>query len=187
MVSGAQSGPLPRATLATERLVLRPSERDDATRALEIQSDFEVTRMLRLARFPPDLEETVAWFSEHRQEWLSGTAYRFAVLHDDRMIGLIDIDEVAGGEGDLGYWFERANWGQGFATEAARAVVVFAFRDVGLTRLRSGHAADNPASGNVLAKLGFRPVAATRRPSRSRGHAILHQSYVLTREEGGTE
>jgi len=64
-------------------------------------------------------------------------------------------------------------------------VVAFAFRDVGLTRLPSGHAADNPASGNVLLKLGFRPLAATRRPSRSRGEDILHQSYLLTREESG--
>ena len=59
-----------------------------------------------------DLKETIAWFSEHRQEWLSGTAYRFAVLRDDRMIGLMDIDAVAGGEGDLGDWFERASWGR---------------------------------------------------------------------------
>ncbi|WP_051228795.1 GNAT family N-acetyltransferase [Pleomorphomonas oryzae] len=186
MMPANHSGSVRRVSLHTERLTLRPTNRADADRAFEIQSDWDVTRMLRMARFPPDLDETVGWFAEHEQEWLAGTAYRFAVLREGRMIGLVDIDEVDGGEGDLGYWFEKAGWGQGFAFEAARAVADFAFGALGLTRLRSGHAADNPASGNVLMKLGFRPLSATRRPSRSRGEDILHQSYVLMREESGT-
>lgn len=179
------SASVPRVSLRTARLVLRPSNRGDAERAFRIQSDFQVTRMLRMARFPPDLQETVAWFSDHEREWLSGTAYRFAVLRDERMIGLMDIDEVAGGEGDLGYWFEAASWGQGFASEAGRAVVAFAFGELRLKRLRSGHAADNPASGKVLSKLGFTPGEASRRPSRSRGEEVMHRSYSLARPEGG--
>lgn len=178
------TGRVPFRTLATARLLLRPSDRGDAARAVEIQSDFAVTRMLRMARFPPDPAETEAWFSDHRRQWQAGTAYRFAVLCDDRMIGLVDIDEVAGGEGDLGYWFEAASWGKGYASEAAAAVVAFAFGEAGLIRLRSGHAADNPASGRVLARLGFRPGAATLRPSRSRGGEVMHQSYALDRAAG---
>lgn len=177
---------IPRVGLLTERLALRPTELADANAAFQIQSDWQVTRMLRMARFPPDLRETVDWFAAHQHEWRQGAAYRFATLRDGRMIGLVDIDEVGGGEGDLGYWFERASWGRGFATEAARAVVDFAFHDLGLVRLRSGHAADNPASGNVLAKLGFLPLGVARRSSRSRGEDILHQSYVLTYEKSET-
>lgn len=172
-------GNRPVVTLTTDRLALRPTTPADAQRAFEIQSDWDVTRMLRMAQFPPDADDMAGWFGEHRQEWIAGTAFRFAIERQGRMIGLVDLDEIDGEEGELGYWLEKPSWGQGYAFEAAQAVVAFAFEQIGLARLKTGHAADNPASGKVLLKLGFRPEKAMRKPSRSRGEEILHQSYSL--------
>jgi RimJ/RimL family protein N-acetyltransferase len=101
-----------------------------------------------------------------------------------RLIGVVDIDEIGRGEGELGYWFERASWGQGYASEAAQAVLRFAICDVGLSRLRSGHALDNTASEKVLLKLGFRPVGTVRTTSRSRGEEISQRRYILTKPIG---
>lgn len=164
----------------TDRLVLRPTCGSDADRAFEIQSDRDVTRMLRMASFPPDREEIRRWFADHRREWLAGEAYRFAVERQERLIGIVDVDEIAEGEGELGYWFEQAHWRKGYAFEAAQAVVRFAFRVVGLSRLRSGHATDNPASGRVLLKLGFCPLDTDQRNSRSRGESIMQRRYLLS-------
>ncbi|WDZ75068.1 GNAT family N-acetyltransferase [Ensifer adhaerens] len=175
-----KSGPLRCISLCTHRLVLRPTTPADATRAFEIQSDWDVTRMLRMAQFPPSLDDMTGWFAEHQGEWTSGTAFRFAIERAGRMIGVVDLDEIDGDQGELGYWLEKPSWGQGYALEAAQAVVDFAFRVLGLTTLRSGHAADNPASGKVLVKLGFRPHRTVQKASRSRGEEILHQSYSLT-------
>jgi RimJ/RimL family protein N-acetyltransferase len=175
-------GNRPVVTLTTDRLALRPTTPADAQRAFEIQSDWDVTRMLRMAQFPPDAEDMAGWFGEHRQEWIAGTAFRFAIERQGRMIGLVDLDEIDGEEGELGYWLEKPSWGQGYAFEAAQAVVTFAFEQIGLARLKTGHAADNPASGKVLLKLGFRPEKAMRKASRSRGEEILHQSYSLASE-----
>ncbi len=175
-----KSGLSPSVRLRTDRLLLRPTTPADAPRAFEIQSDWDVTRMLRMALFPPDLDDMTGWFGEHPREWLAGTAFRFAIERAGRMIGVVDLDEIDGEEGELGYWLERPSWGKGYAFEAAEAVVDFAFREVGLLALRSGHAADNPASGKVLLKLGFRPQLSMRKLSRSRGEEILHQSYGLT-------
>jgi RimJ/RimL family protein N-acetyltransferase len=169
--------------METERLVLRPTSGLDADRAFEIQSDWEVTRMLRMASFPPDREEIEGWFAGHRREWAEGTAYRFAVEREGRVIGIVDLDEIAGGGGELGYWFERAAWGRGYAPEAARAVVRFAFDDVGVTRLRSGHAADNPASGAVLRRLGFRLLDSLELQYRSRGETVIQCRYTLSRPD----
>lgn len=163
----------------TERLVLRPTSQADAERAFAIRSDWEVARMLRLASFPPDVEETRRWFACHEREWLEGHAYRFAMVSGSRMIGLIDVDGVDREEGTLGYWLERSAWGHGYAFEAARAVVRFAFREIGLLRLRSGHASDNGASGRVLTKLGLRLVDTVERFSRPRGETILQWRYLL--------
>jgi [ribosomal protein S5]-alanine N-acetyltransferase len=167
--------------LKTSRLVLRPSFGEDARRAFEIRSDWEVSRMLRLAAFPPTYEETLRWFRQHQREWADGKAYRFVILDQGRMIGLVDIDGVANDEGVLGYWLEQAAWGQGFAFEAAAAVVRFAFETVGLSRIRAAHASDNETSGAVLRKLGFAPVGSERRFSYSRREELTQALYSLPR------
>lgn len=169
----------PRTAIKTDRLVLRPTSAADAERAFEIQSDWEVTRMLRMASFPADRRTTFDWFADHEREWTAGEAYRFAVEVAGRMVGLVDIDEITGDKGDLGYWFERAAWGRGYAFEAANAVVRFAFDTAGLSTLKSGHAADNPASGRILTRLGFVPVDVVERFSRPRGETIRQCRYVL--------
>lgn len=171
--------PVQRRRIATDRLALRPTSLADAERAFAIQSDWEVARMLRMAVFPPEREGMRAWFSDHEREWAEGSAYRFAVESGGLMVGVVDIDEISGRQGELGYWFDRACWGRGYAFEAARAAVDFAFRTVGLTRLRSGHAADNAASGKILSKLGFISIGTALVMSQSRGEEIRQRSLEL--------
>jgi ribosomal-protein-alanine N-acetyltransferase len=174
------TSPIPPRSLKTGRLILRPTRGSDADRAFEIQMDWEVTRMLRMASFPPDREEIRRWFADHQCEWLAGEAYRFAVELEGKMVGVVDVDEIAEREGSLGYWLDRAAWGRGYAFEAAHAVTRFALEDVGLSRLKAGHAHDNPASGRVLAKLGFSRLDTVQRFSRPRGENIMQHRYVLT-------
>jgi ribosomal-protein-alanine N-acetyltransferase len=166
--------------MKTGRLVLRPTRGSHADRAFEIQTDWEVTRMLRMASFPPDRQEIRRWFTDHQREWLAGGAYRFAVELEGRMVGVVDVDGIAEREGSLGYWLDRAAWGRGYAFEAAHAVTRFAFEVVGLSKLKAGHAHDNPASGRVLTKLGFTLVDTVQRFSRPRGENIMQRRYVLT-------
>jgi RimJ/RimL family protein N-acetyltransferase len=172
---------IPRVLLTTARLALRPTEASDAARAFEIQSNWNVTRNLRMASYPPDRAGIEAWFASHEQEWRDGTAYRFAIVECGRMIGLADIDEIANSEGGLGYWLDESAWGKGYAFEAAQALVAFAFGAVNLAALKSGHAADNPASGRILAKLAFRHTEDVAIPSGSRGTDILQRRYRLAR------
>jgi RimJ/RimL family protein N-acetyltransferase len=169
--------------LPTARLLLRPSDAGDAYRAFEIRSDPTVSRMLSLARFPPDRDETADWFADHPREWAEGLAFRFAIEQEGRMIGLVDLDDVSvdGQEAEIGIWLERAAWGQGFAGEAARAILDWAFGPLGLARVRAGHAGDNVGSARLIASLGFRHVGDVTAPSRSRGELVLQRRYVLHR------
>jgi len=171
----------PRTNLRTQRLTLRPFEVEDAERVLEIQSNWNVTRMLRRAPWPQTLELTRSWLASHPEEWRAGTGYRFAVVHRGRLIGCADVDEIEPDGGVIGYWLEEAAWGQGFASEAAGAVIDFAFDKLGLGRLTTGHAADNPASGRVLAKLGFERIGETRVWSNPRGEEIRQIRYARGR------
>jgi RimJ/RimL family protein N-acetyltransferase len=147
--------PIPPGSLKTARLLLRPTRAADADRAFEIQTDWEVTRMLSLASFPPDRQEIERWFADHPREWKAGHAYRFAVVLEERLIGLVDIDGIGERAGSLGYWFDRAVWGHGYALEAARAVTRFAAGDAGLVKLKAGHAHDNPPPDVSLPSLGL--------------------------------
>jgi len=142
--------------LETPRLTLRRFRVGDAERVTEITSNWNVARMLRLAPYPQSVEEKRAWLASHEAEWIAGAAYRFALIEDGVLIGCADVDEIASGDNEIGYWLDERCWGRGLATEAATAVRDFALGALALDRLTSGHAADNPDSGRVLTKLGFR-------------------------------
>jgi len=64
---------------------------------------------------------------------------------------LDDLDEV-----DLGYRFMQEYWGQGIATESARACVNLAFNRLGLERLIAMVLPENTGSIRVLNKLNFK-------------------------------
>ena len=167
--------------LHTPRLTLRPFVVGDAERVLAIQSNWNVTRMLRMAPWPQTLALTREWLTSHEAERLAGRAFRFAVILEGEVIGCADVDEIDGKSGDLGYWLDEAAWGRGLASEAAQAVVDFAFGRLGLGELRSGHAADNAASGKVLAKLGFDRTGEGTVWSRPRQTEIRQVWYRLDR------
>jgi ribosomal-protein-alanine N-acetyltransferase len=164
--------------LKTPRLVLRPTEPGDAQRMAQIQSNWKVTRMLRLAPWPATEAAMAEWADLHVQEWAAGTAYRFAVLLDGVMNGAADIDDIKGDEGEIGYWFDEPYWGQGFAREAAAALMDFAIQTVKLKRIVAGHNAENPASGAVLKRLGFHFVGDTLKFSKPQGTEVPYRMYA---------
>lgn len=131
--------------------------------------------MLSLASYPPDRQEIGQWFADHPRQWRSGEAYRFAVGLEGRMVGLADIDGINDREGSLGYWLDRAVWGHGLAFEAAQAVTRFAIDELGLLKLKAGHAHDNPASG----RLGFNRPDIVEHFSRPRNEYISQCRYAM--------
>lgn len=162
---------------------MRPTRASDANSALSILSNFNVCQMLRLVSYPIDEATNTSWFDCHESEWNAGSAFRFAIELDQQFIGVIDVDEIENdGTGELGYWLDQPFWGQRIASEAARAVVEFAFVEVGLHQLNSGHASDNVASGKVLRGLGFSKTGETNLMSKSRGCLINQIKYSLKRE-----
>ena len=56
-------------------------------------------------------------------------------------------------QAELGYWVGKPYWGKGFCTEAAQAVLAYAFNELALIRVYARYLARNPASGRVMQKL----------------------------------
>ena len=165
--------------MATPRLLLRRSGSADFAPAFAIRQNWHVGRNLSSNGFPPEAAVMAAWFGTHGAEWDSGSAYRFAILRDSQMIGLIDISDVHDGVGELGYWLDEACWGQGYGLEAGRAVTQFAFEAAGLASMIAGYAADNVVSGRLLARLGFVDIGETVIFSKPRGAEIVQRRLRL--------
>jgi ribosomal-protein-alanine N-acetyltransferase len=166
--------------LRTERLALRATIPADVERALEIRANPEVARNLVSATIPPDPEKMTNWFAGHAEEWRAGTAYRLAITREGVLIGVCDLFDIAAGEGEIGYWLDRAVWGHGYGMEAANRLVRFAVEDIGLTSLRAGCADDNVASAAILTRLGFTRLEDVQVFSNSRQQEITQRRFRLT-------
>ena len=83
----------------------------------------------------------------------------------------------------MGYWLGVDYWGKGYATEAAAAVVDHAFTISKVQSLPSGYHKDNPASGRVLSKLGFRIVGEEMQESVGSGGTVDTWLLLLTRAD----
>ena len=145
--------------IVTPRLRLRPFTAVDAPAVQRLAGTREVADTT--ARIPHPYPEgaAAAWIATHAQEWAARRELVLAVtLADDGevigSIGLVFAPEHE--KAELGYWVGLPFWGKGFASEAAGALVEFAFARLGLNRVEARHMARNPASGRVLLKAGLR-------------------------------
>lgn len=165
----------------SERLLLRPTFAEDWPEIYRGISDGGaddgIVRMLASAPWPYREQDAREFAARGFDPLYPRLLVTLPGEVGSRAIGCIGIDPQ--GEGtELGYWIARPFWGRGFATEAGRALIAIA-RMLGHRTLLAGHAVDNPASGRVLRKLGFRPTGEVRRQfSKGRGEETLVTRYV---------
>lgn len=168
--------------IRTDRLLLRPLWPEDAPAVADGVGDRAVAWMLARVPHPYTPRDAEVFIGG-----LQGApAPVFAVLTHDLpdvpLVGVIGLHRNDDGH-ELGYWLARAAWGRGYATEAGRAVLDLAFEGLRLPRVTASHFHDNPASGRVLAKLGFRPVGMAPRYSLARGDHVDSRTVALTRPQ----
>jgi ribosomal-protein-alanine N-acetyltransferase len=170
-----------REILETQRLLLRQPQKEDAAAMVPLANDFDVAKNLASMPFPYTLADARAFIARAADLRAKGTGYTFAVLRksDGTLVGACGVHPERGHE--LGYWMGRPYWGQGFATEAARRVVRFAFEDLNAKKVIAGWYEDNPASGRVLEKLGFAHEKEEKRASVARGEHAVCRMMALTR------
>ena len=144
-------------TLSTARLRLRPFVLADAAAVTRYAGARDVAATT--AHIPHPYLDGMAtdWIGRHEAWWTAQEQAVFAIeAESEPVIGAIGL-VIAGADrrAELGYWIGVPFWGRGYATEAAHAVVAFGFDKLGLDRIHAIVFANNPASGRVLAKVGF--------------------------------
>lgn len=163
----------------TERLLLRPGWAEDAVPLAAAIGDEAILSKLAKAPSPYGLADAHEFLSLERREDDANFVIVARTEGAPRLVGGVGLHQD-GEDFELGYWIARPYWGLGFATEAARAVVDIARHTLKRTRIVSGHFVDNPASGRVLSKLGFRPTGKiVARMSRARGYTVPTKLFAL--------
>ena len=160
-------------SIATERLLLRPFRRSDATEFTQLAGDWAVASMTSDIPHPLTEQQARAWLKPGRNE------VRFAIELDGRLIGGAGYYRRPSGTAELGFWLGRAWWGRGYATEATTAVLEHGFAAGRLPGFTSSHFVDNNASAGVLRKLGFEATGRCRIICTARGHEVEAVTYWL--------
>ena len=169
-----------RLLIETPRLTFRPFEMADARRIAYLAGEYEVARMCGRVPSPYSLAHATEWIASHDRLRQRGQEYPFAItLERDGLIGSCGVARLPGVEAwEIGYWLGMPYWGQGFAAEAARAVMDWAGVELDATAFTAGHFFDNPASGAVLRKLGFAHSGAAELFGLARGAKAPVERYV---------
>jgi len=175
-----------RPTLKTERLVLRPFELSDAPRVQLLAGDRDVAAMTLLIPHPYEDGIAEAWIGSHQEHFENGQEIVFAITRkaSAELIGAIGLvpnphHDLAG----LGYWLGKPYWNEGYCTEAARAVLHYAFTELRLNRVQAHHFSHNPASGRVMQKVGMRHEGTLRQHVKKWGEFYDNETYGILRAE----
>ncbi len=107
-------------------------------------------------------------------------------LADQPIIGGMGFGRARGAAAldtaELGYWIARDHWRQGYAFEAASAVLDLAFWGLHVPQMTASHSIDNPISGALLAKLGFVETGSGEVWSEARQEVMQVRTLALERE-----
>ena len=165
-------------TLTTPRLLLRRFTPDDTPAMWELLRDEEVNTFLPW--FPvKTLEEARQHLQErYLSQYSRARSYHYAVClrETGQLIGYANVSDTEAR--DLGYGFRKEFWHQGFATEAARAVVEQLRRD-GVPYITATHDVNNPHSGGVMRKLGMQYQYSYREQWQPKNILVTFRMYQL--------
>ena len=145
--------------LHTDRLVLRAPTETDVDAITAACQDPEIPRWTTVPSpySRKDAEDFVAFVA---QAWNEGNEAVWGVYRDESLIACVGLHHItehrAGGHAELGYWTAPAARGHGYLSEAARAVVDWGFRDLGLARIQWQAVEGNIPSARTARGLGFR-------------------------------
>ncbi|WP_319411059.1 GNAT family N-acetyltransferase [uncultured Cohaesibacter sp.] len=150
--------------IETKRLLLRRPHREDADRIASMLNDFEISKYLTPVPHPYTLADAKAWL---RRPIASKAPLLVFVIEDAThgVVGNISLEE------ELGYWIGRPYWGNGYCSEAVRALLDFHFSKTE-AMIRSGVHIDNPRSMAIQRKFGFETIGREREYSCARAEKV---------------
>ena len=173
--------------LTTERLVLRDFVENDWEAVLAYQQDSLYLRYNEwTSRSGEEVREFIQMFLDHQKQ-VPRIKFQFAITlrSNGQLIGNCGVrrDSPEALEADIGYELDPKYWGNGYATEAARAVMHFGFSKMDLQRISAWCVAENVESARVLEKLGMQLKGRIQQQQFFKGRWWDTLAYAISFEE----
>jgi 8-oxo-dGTP diphosphatase len=160
-------------TLQTPRLILRPLTLADAGIIERYVSDWDVARWTAAIPHPYPKDGAAEWIGGRD----SASEMVLAIVDREKgeLIGCIGLEPGDDADsGEFGYWIGKPFWSRGYGTEALRAYVAYAFRELGLERVTAGAMPANKGSIRVQEKAGFRKTGERDQDAPARAGGKIH-------------
>jgi len=173
-------------TLTTRRLTLRPFTSADADAVTALVSDRRIAADTIAIPHPYERSMAESWLAGHAEAFARGESATFAsVAHDTgELVGCVGIAiNREHRRAEMGWWVGVPYWGRGYCTEAADAVMHWAFEAFDLHRIDAHHLSRNSASGRVMQKIGMRHEGSLRGHVRKWGVQEDVELYGVLRDE----
>lgn len=168
--------------ILTSRLRLRPAQHKDLARLAAEFGRPEIRAWLPRVPDPYTVDDAQEWRLKSHAQIEEGTGLPLLVARrdDDLLVGGVALNEIdrAACAADMGYWIAPNEQGQGYAAEAAAALLAHAFAVVGLDRVWALVRPDNAASARVLARVGMSCAG-----NRVKDGDILYDCFEISRED----
>jgi RimJ/RimL family protein N-acetyltransferase len=160
--------------LQSERCLLRPYRPADVEWLPDLANDIEVARFTSTSfPYPYTRADAELWTKRASNEYPVDS---FVIEVGGTPAGGAGLRPSSGegrGVAECGYWLGRRFWGRGYATDATRLLVRYAFDTRKLRRLEAYVFASNPSSGRVLEKCGFAREAVLRQAVTDRDGVVM--------------
>jgi [ribosomal protein S5]-alanine N-acetyltransferase len=144
----------------TERLYIRPYRTEDLEKSFNLMQDKELYKFLHFSVMSfEEYQGLFQWLLHSYDSQGTDFKYSFAIFlrGTEELIGWVGVGklDLLEWEKEIYYLIGRSYWGKGYAYEAARAVVEYSFKTLGLNRLVAKVSPNNKASKRIIEKLGF--------------------------------
>ncbi|CAA7611431.1 NTP pyrophosphohydrolase [Candidatus Terasakiella magnetica] len=171
--------------LLTARLKLRPVAEQDVERLWPLLDDWEVVRLTATIPHPYTADDARRFVTEQEGRRLEGKGMALAVERttDGVLVGVLGIGLETDGTPELGYWFGKDFWNQGYATEALNRLIRHLFEPLNYSRVWASFHPDNQASKRVLEKVGLSYAGVETCSMPARGQSVVAPRFQLKRGE----
>ena len=145
-------------SIHTDRLYLRLFKKNDAETVKELCNNINIYKTTLYIPYPYTINDALVWMENHKKNFDEDRSYEFAITDKESgdLLGAIALsNNQKFKNGEIAYWVGEKYWGKGYGTEAAKALIDFAFVEKKLHKVFARYFKSNQASGKIMEKIGM--------------------------------
>lgn len=172
--------------IITERLALRLFQESDAEIVAKLCNNYNIYKNTIYIPYPYTIQHAKDWIKDHYKKFVTDQSYELAITDKETgdVYGAIALsNKRAFNNGEIAYWVGEPYWGKGYATEATKAMLDFAFINKGYHKVFARYFSSNIASGRVMEKVGMKQEGILREHIIKEGQYIDLIYYGVLRDE----